>query len=91
MAIPAAGDALWLDQQGSFMATIAAGRAWTLLGAHDLGQGIDYRTAVKPPIGTNLLDGELAWRQHEGGHTDAPNMKHFIRWADEKMGRAPGR
>ncbi len=88
---PAAGDALWLDQQGSYMATIAAGRAWTLLGAHDLGVGNDYRTAVKPPIGTDLLQGELAWRQHEGGHTDAPNMKSFIEWADRKMGRMPGR
>jgi len=87
---PAAGDALWLDQQGSYMATIAAGRAWTLLGAHDLGQGNNYRTAVKPPIGTNLLDGELAWRQHEGGHTDTPNMKYFIQWADREMGRKPG-
>jgi hypothetical protein len=87
---PAAGDALWLDQQGSYMATIAAGRAWTLLGAHDLGRGNDYRTAVKPPIGTNLLNGELAWRQHEGGHTDAPNTKYFIQWADREMGRKPG-
>jgi hypothetical protein len=84
---PAAGDALWLDQQGSYMATISAGRAWRLLGARDLGRGNDYRTAVKPPIGTSLLDGELAWRQHERGHTDAPNMKYFIEWADRKMGR----
>jgi hypothetical protein len=84
---PAAGDALWLDQQGSYMATISAGRAWILLGGHDLGRGNDYRTAVMPPIGTSLLDGELAWRQHEGGHTDAPNMKTFIEWADKKMGR----
>ena len=87
---PDAGDALWLDQQGSYMATIAAGRAWILLGAKDLGQGNEYRTAKKPPIGTNLLDGELAWRQHESGHTDAPNMKYFIEWADRKMGRKPG-
>lgn len=79
---PAAGDALWLDQQGSYMATISAGRAWTLLGAHDLGRGNDYRATVMPPIGTNLLDGELAWRQHEGGHTDAPNMRYFIEWAN---------
>ena len=86
---PDAGDALWLDQQGSYMATIAAGRAWTLLGAHDLGRGNDYRTAMKPPIGTNLLDGELAWRQHEGGHTDAPNMSYFVHWADRHMGRTP--
>jgi len=87
---PAAGDALWLDQQGSYMATIAAGQAWTLLGAKDLGKGHDYQHAVKPPIGTNLLDGELAWRQHEGGHTDAPNMKYFIQWADREIGRKPG-
>ena len=87
---PAAGDADWLDHQGSYMATIAAGRAWTLLGAHDLGQGNDYQAAVKPPIGTNLLDGELAWRQHEGGHTDAQNIKYFVEWADRKMGRKPG-
>ena len=84
---PAAGDAMWLDQQGSYMATVSAGRAWILLGAHDLGRGNDYRTAIMPPIGTSLLDGELAWRQHEGGHTDAPNMKYFIEWADKKMGR----
>ena len=87
---PDAGDALWLDQQGSYMATIAAGQAWTLLGANDLGKGHDYQHAVKPPIGTNLLDGELAWRQHEGGHTDAPNMKYFIQWADREIGRKPG-
>ena len=86
---PAAGDANWLDQQGSFMATIAAGKVWTLLGAKDLGLGNDYKTAVKPPIGTNLLDGQLAWRQHEGGHTDTPNLPWFLKWADGQMGRQP--
>jgi len=85
---PAAGDANWLDQQGSFMATIAAGKVWTLLGAKDLGLGNDYKSAVKPPIGTNLLDGQLAWRQHEGGHTDTPNLPYFLKWADVQMGRA---
>ena len=84
---PAAGDANWLDQQGSFMATIAAGRVWTLLGAKDLGLGNDYKSAVKPPIGTDLLDGQLAWRQHEGGHTDTPNLPYFLKWADRQMGR----
>jgi hypothetical protein len=39
--VPDQGDASWLDQQGSYMATIAAGRAWTLLGGHDLGRGND--------------------------------------------------
>ena len=88
--VPEKGDAKWLDQHGSYMATIAAGRAWTLLGAKDLGLGNDYRSAMMPPQGTDLLAGELAWRQHEGGHTDAPNMSHFIAWADRKIGHKPG-
>jgi hypothetical protein len=31
----------------------------------------------------------LAWRQHDGGHTDAPNMKYFIQWADKNIGHIP--
>jgi hypothetical protein len=79
---PQAGDALWLDQQGSYMAAVAAGRVYRLLGAKDLGVGDDYRNARKPPVGTGQLDGQLAWRQHEGGHTDVPNFSYFIAWAD---------
>jgi hypothetical protein len=36
-----------------------------------------------------LLDGQLAWRQHDGGHTDGPNWKHFIAWAEKFLGRPP--
>jgi len=36
-----------------------------------------------PPVNSGLLDGELAWRQHDGGHTDAPNFKYFIPWASK--------
>jgi hypothetical protein len=32
-----------------------------------------------------LLDGALAWRQGDGGHTDAPHMKYFIEWEDRMM------
>jgi hypothetical protein len=32
------------------------------------------------------MDGKLAWRQHDGRHTDAPNMKYFIQWADKFIG-----
>jgi lysophospholipase L1-like esterase len=80
---PAMGDAKWLDQQGSFMATVAAGSVFRLLGAKDLGVVEDYHTAKMPPVNTGLLDGQLAWRQHEAGHTDAPNWKYFIPWADK--------
>jgi hypothetical protein len=83
---PAAGDAQWLDQQGSYMATVAAGRVFRLLGTQDLGVGDDYRTARIPPIGAGLTDGQLAWRQHEGGHTDVPNFKYFIAWVDRRIG-----
>jgi hypothetical protein len=42
-----------------------------------------------PPVNTGLLDGQLAWRQHDGGHTDAPNWKYFIPWADKFLHRVP--
>jgi hypothetical protein len=84
--IPESGDAKWLDQQGSFMATLDASRVFTLLGAKGLDVSPDYRTAKMPPVGQGLLDGQLAWRQHDGGHTDLPNMKYFIGWADKSIG-----
>ena len=86
--VPEKGDAKWLDQQGSFMATVAAGPVFRLLGAKDLGVSDDYRTAKMPPVNVGLLDGELAWRQHDGGHTDGPNWKYFIAWADKLVRHA---
>ncbi len=83
--IPEKGDALWLDQQGSFMATVAAGAAYRLLGAKDLGITTDYRVVKMPPVNTGLLEGVLAWRQHDGGHTDGPNWKYFIPWASNAL------
>ena len=68
------------------MATIDANRVWKVLGVKGLDLGTDYRTAKMPPVNEGHLDGELAWRQHDGGHTDAPNMKWFIQWADAHMG-----
>jgi hypothetical protein len=87
--VPEKGDANWLDQQGSYMAAVAAGPVFRLLGARDLGEQEDYRTAKMPPVNTGLLEGELAWRQHDGGHEDRSNMKHFIAWANRLFGHAP--
>ncbi len=90
--IPEKGDAKWLDHQGSFMATVAANSVFRLLGARGLSAGDldpltlaangDYHSAKMPPVNSGLLDGRLAWRQHDQGHTDAPNWKYFIPWAD---------
>ncbi len=81
--VPERGDAKWLDQQGSYMATVAAGPVFRLLGVRDLGVTENYRTARMPAVNTGLMAGELAWRQHDGGHTDAPNVKYFLQWADK--------
>lgn len=83
--VPEKGDANWLDHRGSYMATVAAGAVFKLLGAKDLGVGNDYMKEKMPPVNAGLLDGQLAWRQHDGGHTDAPNFKYFIPWANKML------
>ena len=89
--IPEKGDAKWLDQQGSYMATVAAGSVFKLVGVKDLGVSNDYMKEKMPPVLTGLLGGELAWRQHDGGHTDVPNFQYFIPWASKllKYNRTP--
>ena len=88
--VPEKGDAKWLDHQGSYMAAVAAGPVFRLLGAKDLGVSSDYKTEKMPAVNISMLDGQLAWRQHDGGHTDAPNWKYFIPWADRELGRSGG-
>lgn len=87
--VPEKGDAKWLDQQGSYMATVAAQPVFRLLGAKDLGVSEDYRSAKMPPVNVGLLNGELAWREDDGGHTDGPNWKYFIAWADKFLHHKP--
>src|SRR4051812_27176277 len=83
--VPERGDAKWLDHQGSYMAAVAAQPVFRLLGAKTLGVTDDYMKEKMPPVNTGLLDGQLAWRQHDGGHTDGPNWKYFIPWADRLL------
>lgn len=83
--IPEKGDAKWLDQLGSYKATVAAGEVFKLLGTKDLGVSNDYHAEKMPPVLTGLMEGELAWRQHDGGHTDAPNFQYFIPWASHLL------
>ena len=42
-----------------------------------------------PPVETALVDGELAWRQHSGGHTTGPNWPTFFTWADRYIKAPP--
>ncbi len=89
--VPEKGDAKWLDHQGSYMAAVAAGPVFRLLGAKDLGTSDDYNKEAMPAVNVSMLNGQLAWRQHDGGHTDGPNWKYFIPWADKFMKRTPPR
>jgi hypothetical protein len=73
----------WVDQKGSFMAAVAAGPVYKLLGKKDLG------TTEFPPVETGLTDGELAFRQHSGGHTTGPNWPTFLTWADRYIKAPP--
>jgi hypothetical protein len=86
--IPAKGDPNWVDAHGSFMAGVLAGPAYRLLGKKDLGTPGDYLTDKMPPIDT-LIGGELAWRQHSGGHTNVPNFPTFFEWAGQYIS-SPG-
>ncbi len=88
--VPKKGDSHWLDHQGSYMATVAAGPVFRLLGVRDLGDTRNYRVATMPGVNVGLVSGELAWRQHDGGHEDRSNMTHFIEWAASLM-TSPGR
>ena len=69
----------WVDQRGSFLAAVAAGPVFKLLGKKDLG------TAEFPEVETPIIDGELAFRQHKGGHTTGPNWPTFLAFADRYM------
>jgi hypothetical protein len=86
--VPEKGDARWLDHQGSYMAAVAAGPVFRLLGAKDLGTSDDYKKEQMPAVNVSMLNGQLAWRQHDGGHTDGPNWKYFIPWANRELKRA---
>jgi len=65
------------------MAAVAAGPVYRLLGKKDLG------TAGFPPVETALVDGELAFRQHRGGHTTGPNWPAFLEWAGRTIQGPP--
>jgi len=62
-----------------FLAAVGAGPVYKLLGGKGLG------TAELPPVGTALIDGDVAFRQHPGGHTDLPNWPTFLTFAERYM------
>lgn len=73
----------WVDPRGMFMSAVAAGPVYSLLGRKGL------PTSHFPPITTSLLSGDIAYRQHHGGHTPAPDWPYFLKFAARYL-KAPG-
>ena len=82
------GDPKWVDAHGSFMAGVLAGPVYRLLGKKDFGTPGDYLTDPMPEVG-QLIGGELAWRQHEGGHASGPNFPTFFEWVSRYIPAPP--
>jgi hypothetical protein len=66
----------WVDAKGMFLAGVGAGPVYKLLGKTGLG------ATEFPPIETALVSGDIAFRQHGGGHTPGPNWPFFLTFAE---------
>jgi len=56
----------WADPVGEFLAGVAAGPVYTLLGKKDLG------LTTLPPLDTPVTSGDIGWHYHTGGHLATP-------------------
>lgn len=65
----------WVDGKGMFLAGLHASPVYTLLGKKGM-ESEEY-----PVIGQSLTSGEVAFRQHAGGHSTGPNWSTWIAWA----------
>ena len=73
----------WVDARGMFMAAVAAGPVYRLLGKKDLG------TMEFPKVETGLMNGDISFRQHSAGHTPTPNWPTFLDFAARYFDKAP--
>ena len=71
----------WVDDKGMFLAGVYAGPVYKLLGKKGLG------VTEMPPMETPLIGGDIAFRQHSGGHTTGPNWPTFIQFAQRYFTR----
>ncbi len=70
----------WADPRGEFLAEVAAGPVYGLLGKKVLG------TSELPPLDTPLTTGDLAFNYHTGAHTITTNeWKLFLDYADKQL------
>ncbi len=67
----------WSDPKGEFLAMVAAGPVYRLLGGKDLG------VSDLPPLDRPITDGDLAFHYHSRGHMAVPaDWKAFLDFAE---------
>ena len=68
-------DDQWADPVGEFLAQVAAGPVYRLLGKKDLG------VTALPPLDTPILEGDLGWHYHTGPHAATPaDWQAFVKF-----------
>ena len=75
----------WVDARGAFLAAAGANPVYELFGVRGLA------ATEFPPIETALMEGDIAFRQHSGGHTPAPNWPVFLDFAERYFQRVASR
>ena len=64
----------WADPVGAYLAAVAAGPVYRLLGGKDLGVA-----PPQPPLDTPLTGGDIGWHYHTGAHAATPeDWKAFL-------------
>ena len=83
------GDPKWIDHPGTYRAGLLASRVYVVLGKKGYGSEVqDWVHAPLPEVGT-LVGGDMAFRQHAGGHTDGPNIPFFFDWVGNYIKAPP--
>jgi hypothetical protein len=77
---PGKPDDSWVDAHGSWMAVDMAGDVYALYGRKRLSRTL-------PPMLTLSDSGDLAFRQHDQGHTPAPNWSYFLDFAARQFAK----
>jgi hypothetical protein len=68
----------WADPKGEFLAEVAAGSVYRLLGKQGVGSD------EFPPVDSSLISGDLGWYYHTGGHAATKeDWEVFLRFLDK--------
>jgi hypothetical protein len=68
----------WTDPYGMYLTTVYASPVYQLLGKKGM-----IMTDEKPQIDVAYIKGDIGYRYHEGGHTDAPDWPAFFEFASK--------